>query len=180
MTFVIDSKGNLQAGYPFMDPAKVQAAVDTLAGGRALPDNLKGSIRANGPAAFDSATAAMDMTGGRGPAAIAAVLDRVTIPDDKRITLITAVASYLADVESFRQVRAALPNAPARGGAQPAATTQAKVSTQADVQQAITDLRAAAEKLKPTIRQNLNGKDASELFGALDNLTPAQHLFGNP
>ncbi len=179
MTFVIDAKGNLQAGYPFMDPAKVQAAVDALASGKTLPDDLKGSIRTNGPAPFDSSIAAMEMTGGRGPASIAAVLDRVSIPDDKRITLITAVAAYLADVQDFRQTRAALPNAPAaaRAGVQ-VATTQTKASTPQDVQKALTDLRAGADKLKPIIKQNLNAKDAAQLFEVLDNLTPAQHLFG--
>lgn len=176
MTFVIDSKGVLQAGYPFMDPAKVQAAVDALASGKSLPDELKGSVKSAGPAPFDSAIAAMEMTGGRGPAAIAAVLDRADIPDDKRITVITAVAGYLADVQNFRQARG---GAPARAGVGTMPATMAARGPQ-DVQKAITDLRASAEKVKPIIRQNLNAKDAAALFQALDNLTPAQRLFSNP
>ena len=71
MTFIIDAKGNLQAGYPFMDPAKAQAGIDTLVDGKPLPAELKGSTQRGGPAAFDFATAAMDMTGGRGPASVA-------------------------------------------------------------------------------------------------------------
>ena len=178
MTFIIDAKGNLVAGYPFMDTTKVQTAIDTLAAGKPLPDALRGSTQGNTPAPFDPSTAAMDMTGGRGPAAIAAVLDHVSIPDAQRATLLAAVAGYLADVQAFRQARLG-GVLPARGGAAAgtAATVPAKPPTVQDFQQSIADLRAGAEKVKQVIKQTLNAKDAAQLFSALDNLTPAQHLF---
>ena len=66
MTFIIDAKGNLRAGYPFMDVAKVERAIDILSAGenRVLPPELMGPVQKGGPAPFDFASAAMDMTGG--------------------------------------------------------------------------------------------------------------------
>ncbi|HVT83239.1 MAG TPA: hypothetical protein VHM90_21550, partial [Phycisphaerae bacterium] len=84
------------------------------------------------------------------------------------------------DVQEFRQARGGPAGAPARGGAA-AARGGTQPATQArgpqDVQAAVITLRAAAEKLKPIVRQNLSAKDAAQLFQALDNLTPAQRLF---
>jgi hypothetical protein len=50
MTFIIDAKGRLQAGYPSMDTAKVQSAIDLLAAGKALPPELRGATKDSSPA----------------------------------------------------------------------------------------------------------------------------------
>jgi hypothetical protein len=189
MTFIIDSAGILQAGYPFMDPAKVQAALDTLAAGKPLPPELKGTLQQSGPALFDFAAAAAEMTGGRGPASIAAVLERATLTDPQKQTLLVAVAEYMAHVQDFRQAFAALPGTPARGtattparGTVPAGvgTAATKPTTPQDVQAAQSLLRTSADHLKTVAKQNLNPADAAALFSALDALAPAQRLFTNP
>ena len=185
MTFIIDAKGLLLAGYPFMDPAKVQAALETLAAGKALPVELKGSIRAGGPAPFDFAAAAAEMTGGRGPASIAAVLERATLTDQQKQNLLVAIAEYMADVQDFRQARGALPGAARAGATQPvrgnaAGGAATKPSTPQDVLAAQTTLRASAERLKTVVKRSLNAADAAALFAALDAMAPAQRLFTNP
>ncbi|HEY4328173.1 MAG TPA: deiodinase-like protein [Phycisphaerae bacterium] len=191
MTFIIDAKGNLQAGYPFMDPAKAQAAIDTLVDGKPLPAELKGSTQRGGPAAFDFATAAQDMTGGRGPASVAQALDHLALTDAQRQALLVSVADYMADAQEFRQARASLPanpNAPARGNppvpvraaANGQATASTKPSTPQDVESALGVLRLSAEKVKAVVKQNVGAKDVGPLYEALDQIAPAQRLFSTP
>jgi hypothetical protein len=181
MTFIVDAKGNLQAGYPFMDMAKVQSAIDLLAAGKPLPVELQGATQAQGPAPFDAAAAAMDMTGGRGPATIAAVLDRITLSDAQKRAVLADIAEFLAAAQQFRQARGSLPGAPARGT--PAATTRgdaAKTAAPQDVPSALATLRASAAKLKTTVQQNVLAKDAPALYESLNQFAPAQNLFPVP
>lgn len=190
MTFVVDGKGNLVAGYPFMDVGKVRLVLTALTTGQEVPPELKGSgLHAfDTPAPFDFEGAAMDMTGGRGPATVATVLDRVALSPGQRQILIPAVADFLADVTEFRQARQNLPadqrRGPGRGGRgapPPPAAAQggeaAKVSTPEDVQRALSNLKAAAQRVQMAAASNLKEKDAKELIGALANMAPAQALF---
>jgi hypothetical protein len=172
MTFVIDAKGNLQAGYPWMDTGKVQAALDALAAGKPLPAELRGSVKPSAPGGLDAPGAAMDMTGGRGPAAVALALDRIDLTDGQRQMLYPALAQFLADLQNFRQSRGV---GPARGGQANAAKEEPKE----DPQQALKDLRASAEKLKTVIKGTVNEKDAATLFAALEQMQ-AQRFFANP
>jgi hypothetical protein len=183
MTFVIDAKGTLQAGYPFMDQGKVQTAVEALMAGKEVPGSVKGSPMraATGPAPFDYAGAAAEMTGGRGPAGIAAVLDRIQMNEAQRAVLLPAIAEYMADVQTFRQAR----GGPGRAG-RPGAATQPgngrgdRGAGPGDSQSAVSAMRSSAEKLKAVIKQNLSAKDAAALYGALDAMAPGQRLFSNP
>jgi hypothetical protein len=185
MTFVVDAKGVLRAAYPFMDAAKVQAAVDALAADKALPDELKGSLQGNGPAPFDFAAAAAEMTGGRGPASIAAALERATLTDPQKQAVLVAIAEFMADVQEFRQARGGgaggaatrgAATAPARGGA---AAGRGRGNPE-EVQAAQSTLRDSADRLKAVVKKNMSAKDAAALYAALDNVVPAQRLFTNP
>ncbi len=194
MTFVIDAKGKLQAGYPFMDVDKVRLVITALTTGQDVPDALRGAAShpQNGPAPFDFSGAAMDMTGGRGPATIASILDRITLSPQQREVIMPAVADFLADLQNFREARATQnggrgAGTPAAAVAAPPAQTQvagakgkaAKTDTPEDPQTALSELRAAAQRLQTTARENLNDKDATTLLAALANLAPAQPLFSN-
>jgi len=189
MTFIIDGKGVLQASYPFMDPAKVQAAVDTLAAGKPLPAELRGSVQANGLAPFDFSGAAADMTGGRGPASIASALERATLSDQQKQAVLVAIAEFMANMQDFRASRgAATPaatraaaTAPARGAASaPGTPAAARGDAVPDLPTAQANLKASADHLKTVVKQNMNAKDAPTLLAALDAVAPAQHLFTNP
>jgi hypothetical protein len=48
------------------------------------------------------------------------------------------------------------------------------------VQGALVTLRVSAEKLKGIIKGNVPAKDVGGLYEALDQMAPAQRLFGNP
>ena len=98
MTFIIDGKGNLVAGYPWMDTVKVQSALDLLIDGKPLPPELKGSVKLSASAPLDFTGAAMDMTGGRGPATIAMSLDKMNLNDQQRQVLYPALAQFLANL----------------------------------------------------------------------------------
>src|SRR5438552_73438 len=69
----------------------------------------RGRCGGNGPGTFDFTAAAMDMTGGRGPATIAAVMDHISMNDNARGIILPAMADFLADLQEFRQTMQALP-----------------------------------------------------------------------
>ena len=119
MTFIIDGKGNLVAGYPWMDTVKVQSALGLLVDGKPLPPDLKGSVKLSASAPLDFAGAAMDMTGGRGPATIAASLDKISLNDQQRQVLYPALAQFLANLQAFRQNMANVSGGPARSARGP-------------------------------------------------------------
>jgi hypothetical protein len=182
MTFIIDAKGNLQAFYPWMDPPKVQAALNALLADKPLSPELKGSIRPSGAAPLDVTGAAMDMAGGRGPGQVALALDRLNLTEAQRQVLMPAIANYMADLQKFRQTRASMMGQPARGGTSPAANRgnqtngDKKAATREEVQVTQDSLREAAQKLKALIKETLNEEDAAQLLKALEG-TQAQRLF---
>jgi thiol-disulfide isomerase/thioredoxin len=111
MTFIIDGKGLLQAGYPWMDPTKVGAALDALLADKPLSPQLKGSVKPSGAAPLDTGEMAMEMTGGgRGPGAVGAALDRLKLTPEQRKNLYPAIAEYFASLQAFRET---MNNAPA-------------------------------------------------------------------
>ena len=189
MTFVIDSKGNLAAGYPFMDVSKVRLVITALATGQQIPAELRGTTlrMTSSPAPFDYETAAMDMTGGRGPATVAAILDRVQLAPNQRQMLLPTIADFLADVQAFREARQNLPadqrRGPGRGrGAPPSpqaasAADAPKVTTPEDVEFALGRLHDAAQRVQTAARETMNDKDARQLIDALASMAPAQSLF---
>ncbi len=184
MTFIIDGKGNLVAGYPWMDTVKVQSALGLLIDGKPLPPDLKGSVKLSASAPLDFAGAAMDMTGGRGPATIAASLDKINLNDQQRQVLYPALAQFLANLQAFRQNMANVSGGPARGARGPAPDRPAdpnapKPATVADVQTSLQTLRTNANNLKTLIKQTLSPQDAAQLFAALEQMQQ-QHLFANP
>ncbi len=146
--------------------------LDTLAAGKPLPPELKGSIKLSGAAPLDFTGAAMDMAGGRGPIAIGMALDREGLSDAQLAAIYPALAQFMADLAEFRQAGTA-----ARGTATPPANPNAtapastqKVVTQQDVQAANQKLHDSAVRLKTVIKQNSNPKQAAELFDALEQM----------
>src|SRR5262249_18791770 len=150
-------------------------ALDTLASGKELPPELKGStMRAGtGPAPFDFAGAAMEMSGGRGAATIATTLDHITMTDAQRAGLLPPLAKYLASIQKFREMQASLKRGRGRdpwargGGAPETAPATAKANpadgepspaTEEDVQAALSAMEAAADRLKVAIKDNVNTK----------------------
>jgi len=188
MTFIIDVKGNLQAFYPWMDPSKVQSALNALIADKPLTAELKGSIKPSGAPPLDVTGAAMDMTGGRGPGQVALALDRIRMTETQRQTLMPAIANYMADLQKFRQTRQSMMGQPGRGsapGAPPAANRggtqgdgEKKPATPQDVQVTQQSLKESAEKLKTLIKSTLNEEDSAQLLKALEG-TQAQRLFMN-
>jgi len=187
MTFIIDAKGNLQAFYPWMDPGKVQAALNALLAEKPLSPELKGSIKPSGAAPLDVTGAAMDMAGGRGPGQVALSLDRINLTEAQRQRLMPAIANYMADLQKFRQTRGSMMGMPARGGAPatPAANRGAaqgegdkKQATREDVQVTQQSLKESADKLRTLIKETLSEEDAAQLLKALEG-TQAQRLFMN-
>jgi len=189
MTFVIDAKGNLAAAYPFMDVSKVRLVITALSTGQQIPPELRGSTlrMTTTPAPFDYQSAAMDMTGGRGPATVAAILDRVQMAPNQRQLLLPTIADFLADVQAFREARQNLPadarRGPGRGrgavGAPPAGGADApKTTTPEDVQFALSRLHDAAQRVQAAAKEALSDKDARQLIDVLASMAPAQQLFG--
>src|SRR5205085_1011642 len=111
-----------------------------------------------------------------------------------RLTLFPALADFLADVQTFRQTRQAVPAVAARGPARGAAAGRApapapaaaarggttpEVKTPEDLQQAQAALRASADRVKSMVHQMLPAKDATALLDALDGMVPGQRVFAN-
>lgn len=182
MTFIIDAKGILQAGYPWMDTAKVGAALDALIAGRALSADLKGSVKPSAAAPLDVPAAAVNMAGGRGPAAVAQILDRVSMTEPQRQKLLPALGRYFADLQSFRQARPGAPARAARPAPVPGATTRPGAAVPPPPDEppvTLEQLRASADALKALIKDTLNEEDATRLLNALEQ-TQAQRLFAAP
>lgn len=181
MTFIIDAKGILQAGYPWMDPAKVGGALDALLADKPLSPELKGSVKPSAPPPLDVTEVAMDMAG-RGPAAVALALDRSSLTEAQRQKLLPALGKYFAELQKLREVRAGMNNAPARANRAGAATQPAgdrTPPTRSDVDAAMAQLRQTATELTSLIKETLPEKDAEALFNALEQTQP-QRLFANP
>jgi hypothetical protein len=177
MTFIIDDKGVLQAGYPWMDPNKVARTLDALLADKPLPPELRGSVKPSAPAPLDVTGSAMDMAG-RGPAVVALALDRSSMTEAQRQKLLPALGRYFADLQKFRETRIAMNGNPARGNRGNAQSTDAEKAprTPEDAQNALTQLRKSADDLKTLIKETLNEKDADALLSALEQ-TQAQRLF---
>jgi hypothetical protein len=187
MTFIIDAKGVLQAGYPWMDPAKVAGTLDSLLAGRPLTAEMRGSVKPSAAPALDVTGAAMDMSGGRGPAGVALALDRVSLTEAQRQKLLPALGKYFAELQAFRQARG---GGPAPNGAAPGRVNRGAAATRPMItgetapermtpQEALAQLRKTSEELKVLIKETLNEKDAANLLNALEQ-TQVQRLFAAP
>jgi hypothetical protein len=190
MTFVIDSTGKLQAGYPWMDPTKVTGALNALLAGKPVPPQFRGRTAAGTPGASDIASQAQGMGGYRG-ANLALVLDHMTLTPQQKAAIYPPLGEYLVEVRDFREKHGAgLAAAGARRpGAQPetagatgtangAAADTEKAESPEDFQKAVENLRAAAQKLKTAVNAALPEKEAKQVMDALEQ-GPAKRIFAD-
>jgi peroxiredoxin len=178
MTFVIDSKGNLQAGYPWMDPAMVKGAVDALLAGKAVPAEFRGRTQAASPGQVDFMAAAKDMDGGKAGAGLSTVLDNLKLTEKQKEAVYPALTEYLAMARNFREKRgAAAPGAP---GAVKAASGEMaeKAESPEEFKKSVDALRAAAQNLKEAVKKNLSEADAKQVMDVLDR-GPARRMFAD-
>jgi len=181
MAFVIDAAGNLQAGYPWMDPKKVQGALDALLAGKPVPEDLRGPVHSRN-ANTDYSEVAMDMMGYAQGAKLATVLDKMQLTEEQRKAVLPPLLEFLADVRNFRELRGGGPaggkaNAGNNATSQPASGGVKDVSAD-DLQSAIEKLRASAKKFKDACKANLPEKDAQQLMDVFDQ-GPARRLFAD-
>ncbi len=170
MTFVIDAAGKLQAGYPWMDPKKVQAVLDALLAGKPVPDNLRGPIHPSTPVGNDYGSLSMEMTGYGPGAKLATVIDGMTLSDQEKAAIFPPLSQLLADVRNFRETRLARAG---KGGAVPDTD---KPASPEDLQAAIQKMRTSAEKFRAACHENLPPNEAKQILDALDQ-GPAHRLF---
>jgi hypothetical protein len=176
MTFIIDSKGILQAGYAWMDPARVGQALDELLVGRPLPVTLRGRTKPGGPdtAAEDVTEMSLDMTG-RGPQAVGTVLDHLALTDAQKTVLYPAIGRFYTDLRNIRQLQAGVQNpqanaAPAQAGAGPAVTAE-------QLQAALEAIRTSARTLDTVCKQTLSDQDYHRLMDPLKEGPQVRRFF---
>jgi hypothetical protein len=177
MAFVIDADGKLQAGYPWMDPGKVQRALDALLAGKPVPDDARGPVHPVSSGTTDFADAAMDMTGYAQGAKLATILDKIQMTDDQKRAVLPPLLQFLADLREFRESRGGGPPAKADANAATKPASDKPVSAD-DLQASIQKLRDGAQKLKDACTANLSEKDAKLIIDALDQ-GPAHRLFAD-
>ena len=191
MAFVIDATGNLQAGYPWMDPKKVQGAVDALLAGKEVPAEFRGPVHSQAAAgAHDYGDVAMDMTGYAQGAKLVTVLDKIQMTDEQKKAVMPPLLQFMADARNFRELRSGNPKgnvagaggaAGTKGAAGAAAATQpegTKTVTADDLQVTLQKLRDSATKLKQAVNENLPAKDAQALMDAVEQ-GPGKRLFAD-
>ncbi len=190
MAFVIDATGNLQAGYPWMDPKKVQGAVDALLAGKEVPAELRGPVHPQTGEAHDYGEVAMDMTGNAQGAKLVKALDSIQMTDEQKKAVLPPLLQFMADARNFRELRSGNPKAnvgaaggSAGKGAGKAAATQpdsdgVKTVTADDLQTTLQKLRDSAIKLKQAVNENLSAKDAQTLLDAIEQ-GPGKRLFAD-
>jgi hypothetical protein len=162
MTFIIDASGKLQAGYPWMDPKTVQAALEALLANREVPAADRGPVHRAAPGAADYAPAAMEMTGSGPGGKLATVIDRMKLTDQEKAGIMPALSQFLVDARNFRETRTGV--TPKGAGAAPATT---KPATAEDIQADLEKLRASAQKLKSACQSSLPPDEAKQILDAL-------------
>jgi hypothetical protein len=184
MAFVIDAKGDLQAGYPWMDPKKVQGAVDALLAGKEVPPEFRGSVHPQGQASREYGDVAMDMAGYGQGAKLVEALDSMQLTDEQKKVVLPPLLQFMADARNFREMRNGNPKANAAGAAgkgaaaaQPASEGVKTVSAD-DLQTTLQKVRDSAQKLKQAVNENLSPKDARTLLDAIEQ-GPGKRLFAD-
>lgn len=178
MTFVVDADGKLRAGYAWMDPKKVQTAVDALLAGKPIPASARGTVRPGGSIAGDAnggyTSSGMEMTGGGAGLKLAMVIDQLKLTDEQKKNVFPALSQFIADLRNFRETRT--------GKVSKSAATQpdkdGKAAAPEDLQTAIEKLRDGAQKLKTVCRQSLSADQAQQIIDAL-NEGPARRIFAD-
>ena len=183
MTFLIDSKGILQAGYAWMDTTRVQKALDELIVGRPVPPDLRGRTEPGGPntAATDVVDMSMEM-GGRGPQAVGTVLDHLSLTDAQKAVVYPALAQFYTDLRDIRQLQAnvQVPNAGgARAGApaQPAAQSSTPAVTPEELQKALDSIRSSAHTLDTVCKANLSDADYHKIMDIIEEGPQIRRFF---
>jgi hypothetical protein len=173
MTFVIDAKGNLQAGFSWMDPNAVRGALDALLAGKSVPPQFRGKTQSTGAPQIDPAMAMKEMGGYRG-GAMALVIDKMTLSDKQKSALYPALGNYLAAAKEFREKFGK-----GRPGAEKKeADGPEKAKDPEDLKKAVDAVREKAQKLKTVIQENLSEDDAKALLQTLSQ-GPAKRMFAD-
>jgi Iodothyronine deiodinase len=163
MTFVIDATGTLQAGYPWMDPKKVQEAVDALLAGKEVPEEDRGPVHRTGAAAAsDFGSVAMEMSGGGAGGKLATVIDQMKLTDQEKAGIMPALSQFLVDARNFRETRTGV--IPKGAGA---ATATTKPGSPEDIEVDLEKLRGSAQKLKEACQSSLPPDEAKQILDAL-------------
>lgn len=168
MTFVIDAKGNLQAGYPWMDTGKLVPALDALLAGKPVPSDVRGHTRQAAPDGSDIMNMSLDMTNTRGPQGLGVLLDRLSLTNQQKTTLYPAVAQFFSDLRQFRGIPA--------NGAAPAAAGEASVSPE-EYQKMIENLRTSAHNLDVVAKQTLPDADYQKMMTLLQQGPQMKRFF---
>jgi thiol-disulfide isomerase/thioredoxin len=167
MTFVIDAKGNLQAGYPWMDTGKLVPALDALLAGKPVPSDVRGHTKAAAPDGSDIANMTMDMANTRGPQGIGVMLDHLSLTPQQKTALYPAVGQFFSDLRQFRGI-------PANGA--PAAAGDASVTPE-EYQKLLENLRTSARNLDAVAKQTLPDADYQKLAALLQQGPQMKRLF---
>jgi hypothetical protein len=172
MTFVMDGKGDLQAGFSWMDPAGVKGALDALLAGKPVPVEFRGKVQSSGSPGIDSSNAMKEMGGYRG-AALALVIDKMTLTEKQKEALYPALGNYLAAAKELRGKFGA-------GGKnqKKEADGGEKAKDPEEFRKAVEGVREKAQKLKAVIKENLSEADAKSLLEALGQ-GPAKRMFAD-
>ena len=185
MAFVIDATGNLQAGYPWMDPRKVQGAVDALLAGKEVPAEFRGPVHPKSAAGEDYGDVAMDMSGYAQGGKLVAVLDKISMTDEQKKAVMPPLLDFMAQARNFRELRngngkgsVAGPVAKGKAAATQPAGSGEKAVTAEDMQGLLEKLRASATALKHAVNENLPAKDAQALLDAVEQ-GPGKRLFAD-
>jgi hypothetical protein len=193
MTFVIDAAGKLQAGYPWMDPKKVQGAVDSLLAGQTVPAGLRGPVQGGSAANTDYASAAMEMTGNGPGAKLALVLDNLNMTDAQKAGIYPALSEFLSDRRTLRGVlggpagnaagaggkAGAKAGAGAAGGVGGAsANGDEKPITPEELEGNLMKMREDVVRLKAVMQTYLSASQVQQVLDVLDN-GPGRRMLGN-
>ena len=176
MTFVIDAKGVLQAGYPWMDTSKLNAALAALAGGKEVPADVRGHIRQSLPNAEQIAAMSLDMTGSRGPQGIGVLLDHLTLTDAQKMALYPAVAQFFSDLREFRGIQQAKATAATATDAAAASAAAAGVTPE-KMQTMLTNLQNSVRNLDAACKQNLPPADYEKIMDLVHSGPELKRLF---
>jgi hypothetical protein len=177
MTFVIDGKGDLQAGFSWMDPAGVKGALDAVLAGKPVPAEFRGKVQSSGSPGVDSSDAMKEMGGYRG-AALALVIDKMNLTDKQRAALYPALGDYLAAAKELREKFGAGGPKGAPQAEKKEADGGQKAKDPEEFRKAVEGVREKAQKLKSVIKDNLSDTDAKALLETLAQ-GPAKRMFAD-
>jgi hypothetical protein len=169
MTFLIDAKGVLVAGYPWMDTDRLSTAIDAVLAGKAVPPQARGRTRTAMPQDANIASMSMDMTGTRGPQGIGMLLDRMTLTDSQKTAVYPAVAQFFTDLRNARQLQ--------QNAAAPPSESQTPAVSPEELQKALNALRASARQLDEVCKANLSDQDYQKIVSAISEGPQLRRLF---